>query len=224
MKSFDIEAEDFLRSVASGITAQFLSGRFEGSWHPNGFAVFHAGEAEGLGRLRLHVWARGQRVTLDGQPAIHSHPWDLCSLVLAGCYEDTIYRAEEFSAAVPGLLQGYRIRFGAAREGDTAYPLPIWYRLTASEQRSVTTGHCHRLAAGVLHATHVPHSSFAATLVLTSRAVDLEKLLLIGDVAFGAKTYVRPAVSAGDLASMQLDLRTAANLVAASAPQKEDGR
>jgi hypothetical protein len=224
MKSFDIEAEAFLRSVAGGLIAQFLSGRFEGSWHPNGFAVFHAGEVEGLGRMRLHVWARDQRVTLDGQPAIHSHPWDLCSLVLAGCYEDTIYRAEEFSAPGPGLLQGYQIRFGAASEGDATNPLPIWYRLTASEQRGVATGQCHRLAAGVLHATHVPHSSFAATLVLTSRAVDLEKLLLIGDVAFGAQTYVRPAVSTGDLACMQLDLRTAVNLVAASAPRKDDGR
>jgi hypothetical protein len=210
MRSFDIEAEDVLRARAPEIAARFLSNQLEGSWHPNGFAVFHAGEVEGLGRMRLHIWARDQRVALDGQPAIHSHPWSLCSLVIAGCYEDVIYQAEEFNAAAPDRLQGYRIRFGAVGQGDETHPVPIWYRLTAIEHRTVVAGQLHRLASGVLHATHVPYSGFAATLVVTSQVIEPDKLLLIGDQAFGARVYVRPAVAANDVARMQHDLRLSA--------------
>src|ERR1017187_10377478 len=94
--SFSTEAEVVLRANAQRVLARFLSEPRQGRWHPNGFAVFHIGDAKGLGEMRLHVWPRGKRVGLVGQPAIHSHPWDLCSLVVAGCYRDTLYRATEF--------------------------------------------------------------------------------------------------------------------------------
>jgi hypothetical protein len=205
-ESFYAEAENMLRTRARGVLHQFLLDSHEGRWHPNGFAVFNLGELEGLGRLRLHVWPRGLRIALEGQPAIHSHPWDLCSLVIAGCYTDTLYRAQEFDSDGPGRLRGFHLRFGSGREGDELCPVPLWYELTVTDKRAIMIGQLHQMAAGVLHESPIPHDAFVATLLIASQVVDLGKLLLVGDGNFGKRLYTRPPVSVKQLRDMKTAL------------------
>jgi hypothetical protein len=204
--SFFSEAETFLRTSAQSILEQFLARPREGQWHPNGFAVFHLGDVKGLGQMRFHVWPRGIRVALDGQPAIHSHPWELCSLVIAGCYRDTLYRAREFEVGGPGRLQKFDMRFGSGDEGDQVCPVAVWYEVEVAEERTVSEGSFHQMRAGVLHASQIPLDAFAATLLITGKVIDLSKLLLVGDGTFGKRSYVRPAVSAEELDQIHAEL------------------
>lgn len=205
-ESFFTKSEIILRTRARSALLRFLSDPGEGKWHPNGFAVFHLGDLEGLGRLRLHLWPRGLRIALEGQPAIHSHPWDLCSLVIAGCYRDTLYRVREFDVDGPGRLRGFDVRFGRSGEGDTVYPLERWYEVAVSDERTIMEGNSHQVAAGVLHESPIPLDSFVATLLITSEVVDMSKLLLIGDGKFGQRLYARPTVSVEQLEYMKTDL------------------
>jgi hypothetical protein len=198
-----------LRNSAEKVLDQFLSEALEGKWHPNGFAVFHFGEVEGLGEMRFHVWPRGVRVALDGQPAIHSHPWEFCSLVIAGCYRDTLYRAREFDSEGIGRLQGYRIKFGAGYEGDQLCPVAVWYEVTVDEERTIMEGSLHHMSAGVLHASEIPLDTFVATLLITSKIMDPGKLLLVGERNFSEQRYVRPKVSVEQLDYMKEDLLNA---------------
>jgi hypothetical protein len=205
-KSFFSEAEIALRASAHDTLRRFLSEPQEGTWHPNGFAVFHFGDITDLGRMRLHVWPRGTRIALDGQPAVHSHPWDLCSLVVAGCYLDTLYHASEFDVEGPNRLRGYGLQFGGRGEGDQLGLGAVWYEVTVAAERTVTEGTVHNIAAGALHEAKIPLHMFTATLLITSEVVDLNKLLLIGDDKFDGVSYVRPAVSAEDHDQMRMEL------------------
>jgi hypothetical protein len=62
------------------------------------------------------------------------------------------------------------------------------------------------MATGMVHESPIPLDSFVATLLITSRSVDLSKLLLIGDGKFGERRYARPPVSEEQLAYMKTDL------------------
>jgi len=204
--SFSSSAEIVLRTSAQGVLDRFLSEPGEGRWHPNGFAVFDLGDVEGLGQMRFHVWPSGIRVALEGQPAIHSHPWDMCSLVIAGCYRDTLYRARQFNVDEPGRLQGYSVQFGSGDQGDQLCLDSMWYDVTAEQERTVTKGSLHQIPAGVLHAAQIPLHTCVATLLITSKFINLSKLLLLGDGNFDKKSYVRPAVSVEELDHLRADL------------------
>lgn len=206
-QSFARDAEKLLRRRAVDILRDFPHEARARHWHPNGFAVFHLGEIAGLGRLRFHVWPRGLRVPLEGQPAIHSHPWALFSLVIVGCYKDIIYRVRRFDVDAPGRLRGFDIRFGPVDEGDYVYPIAAWYDVTISEERTVPEGHIHQVPAGVLHETPIDLDTCVATLLVTSVTTDPGKLLLIGDSAFGERTYKRPQISDAQLAYIVEDLK-----------------
>lgn len=212
-RSFSSQAEIALGNSAQSVVDQFLSEQREGKWHPNGFAVFHFGEIKGLGEMRFHVWPRGIRVALNGQPAIHSHPWEFCSLVIAGCYRDTIYRVREFNSDGAGRLQGFHIKFGGGYEGDKLCPVAVWYEATADEERTIAEGSFHQVPAGVLHASQIPLNTFVATLLITSKVIDPGKLLLVGDGNFGEKSYVRPTVSVEGLEQIKADLRNALTIL-----------
>jgi hypothetical protein len=205
-KSFPDKAGEFLQANSRHVLQRFLLEPVRGTWHPNGFAVFHFGDIAGLGRLRLHIWEKGKRVELKGQPSIHSHPWGVCSLVVGGCYQDTLYEARPSSVAGPNRLRGYRIRYGGVDEGDELRLGPEWYEVSVSAERTVQDGTLHYVPAGILHATRIPLNEFAATVLITSENVDLSKLLLLGDANFDGVRYVRPDVSADDLDQMRVHL------------------
>lgn len=207
--AFSINAETFLRSSVQSVVTTFLSEPQDGSWHPNGFAVFHFGEVPSLGRLRLHVWPRRLRVALKGQPAIHSHPWELCSLVIAGSYRDALYKAREFDKGGSCRLQGFNLQSGIAGEGDLAAPVPMWYEVTVVKERTVVEGSFHYLPAGVLHTAEIPDDQFAATLLITGETIDPKKLLLIGSPEFPATRYARPRVSVEELGHIRSNLLVA---------------
>jgi hypothetical protein len=208
--TFQLRAEQFLRSHFRDLVSSWLSADVEGAWHPNGFAVFHLRAEPDLGDLRLHVWPTARRVALEGQPAIHSHPWDLCSLVLVGRYDDILYDANEVAPGEVSPLrrvQRFELELGAPGRGDRVYPVDRWYVPAVRERRAIEAGEVHYLPAGQLHQATVPTAAFVSTLLLTS--APRKAVQLLGDGSFGDRTYVRPPVSASDLAEMKVRLSEA---------------
>jgi hypothetical protein len=209
---FEREAERFLRRHAMTLLRDWLEAPAAGTWHPNGFAVFHLGEVDHLGRLRLHAWPSGQRIALEGQPAVHSHPWDLCSLVLTGRYQDVIYEAREVfpneGKASEDHLQRFELELGEPGAGDRVYPVDRWFAPVSVDTRGVTAGDVHQLPAGRLHRAIIPPDEFVATLVLTSQPRG--EVQLLGNGSFGDRTYVRPPVSREGVASIKAHLRAEA--------------
>lgn len=76
--------------------------------------------------LRLHVWHSSARE--PGASVIHSHPWDFCSNVIAGCITDVRFR--ESADGKPHNKQVIRCGPGGGLEGDPqqVYLLPRTYR------------------------------------------------------------------------------------------------
>src|SRR5690348_13299267 len=91
-------AEDAVRERISIVHAVLRTGSLAGTWHPNGFATFEIELVEGLGLIRLHVWARHLRRSVPGHPEIHSHSFPLYSHVLCGTYRENQYEASETRA------------------------------------------------------------------------------------------------------------------------------
>jgi hypothetical protein len=208
-EKFADKAESLLRKSATQVLRDFLANPQAGKWHPNGFAVFHMAHFAGLGQMRLHVWAPGKRVALEGQPAIHSHPWAVSSLVVGGRYVDTLYKAVAFNEEGPGRLQGYGLEIGPPEKGDELQLNGNWYEVSVLAERAFAIGEVHTIPSGVLHEVKVPLDGFAATLLVTSDDVDRAKLLLLGDGDFDKVRYVRPNVSPDDLEDMRLELAEA---------------
>lgn len=145
--TFYREAETFIQTNVKRITDEFLSGRFPGNWHPLGFAVFDLGEVKGLGKLRFHMWPRGLRVALKGQPVIHSHPRDMCSYVIAGTFIDTLYHAKKTDKESSSQLQGFKL-LQISDEESEIYPVSTWYEVISDEDRTINSGDFHHIPAG----------------------------------------------------------------------------
>lgn len=207
MKSskFYTDAEVFLSKNVSLVVDDFLNGRLRGRWHPMGFAVFHLGNVSKLGKLRFHMWPKALRVQLDGQPKLHSHSWDMCSLVVAGVYQDGIYSVCDSSAGERDAQQGFEADYKTDEESEI-FPVARWYKVVRTEHRTIRKGQFHHLDAGRIHATHINHNSFATTFAMTSEKIDENKMLLIGDGAVGQLKYDRPAVTQSQLQKMRRNL------------------
>lgn len=154
----DRSAEQTLRRNRDKAIDRVLSGKTEARWHPTGFAVFHLCDLGAGQRLRLHVWPYGNRPIVSGHPPIHSHHWDLHSMVLAGTYVDILYEDDQLEGD-PYFLHEYAY----SPDGDSVSPTGTT-RLRESGRRSVRTGEFHSIPAGALHQTVITEDASVCTL------------------------------------------------------------
>jgi hypothetical protein len=153
-------------------------------WHPNGFVVFRIGDAGRLGQLRLHVWPEGDRRGVAEHPEIHSHNWDLASLVLAGTYVDDLYAfdddAERFYAHAVSYDGG----------GDSLTPTGERVGLRRNTRREVAAGSFHFIPAGMPHRTHIEPGKLVVTLVVMGPLRPLA-MVVAGPAPFSMKCRIR---------------------------------
>jgi hypothetical protein len=153
-------------------------------WHPNGFVVFRIGDAGSLGQLRLHVWPKGDRRGVAGHPEIHSHNWDLASLVLAGTYTDELYAfdddAEHFHAHAVSYDGG----------GDSLTPTGDQVGMRRDATREVAQGSFHFIPAGVPHRTRIDPGDLVVTLVVMGPLRPLE-MVVAGPAPFSMYRRIR---------------------------------
>jgi hypothetical protein len=137
-------------------------------WHPNGFAVFQLGDLGTLGRLRLHIWPTALPRPRAQDSSVHSHAWNLCSLVVGGRYSETLYDHSSEPSSGASMVNSFNIAY--ADDPDRLEPGPtLWLRQLTTE--SYARGEFHTVAAGRFHRTVIAQDQFAATLLITSSNV-----------------------------------------------------
>lgn len=183
--ALDLEADRLLDGTIARLSEN------PGTWHPNGFAVFHVDAQHELGDLRLHIWPNSGRTTRPDAPPIHTHVWHLCSRILAGTYAETLFEdsrpewegASEYTSAEIDYLLNRNSFYTSGK----AHLRPSWTTV-------VSPGQFHTVPAGVAHETNISEDLFVATLLLTSRPI-LEHATVFGTKPIPASTYTRPVVS-----------------------------
>ena len=132
-----------LRAVAE------LVGEIPTTKHPLGFMHFELTSIVGRApseRVRLHLWSQETREWQDRLGTIHSHTWELNSLVLLGGLKDTVYEAVENGA---GKYRAVEVTYGPS--GPESKPTGDLFELRGASVREVTASHAYRLPAGTLH-------------------------------------------------------------------------
>ena len=165
-------------------------------WHPNGFVVFRLGEVvDGRfgGSHRLHVWPGGiPRQSLPGHPTIHSHDWELQSLVLQGTYVDVIFEQADIGPDALALLS-HIVKYDS-EVGDSIRPTEDTMRLSRRESRAVEKGGSHHMDIGVFHETVGPASETVVTYVMMGPRQETG-MMLLGREPFAMTSFRRPALS-----------------------------
>ncbi|GAA2160967.1 hypothetical protein FHX52_3222 [Humibacillus xanthopallidus] len=162
-------------------------------WHPNGFIVFRLGDVrDGVftGSHRVHIWpGEIARRDLPGHPTIHSHDWELQSLVLNGQYADVIFGR---SSEAPALV-AHAVQYGGA-DGDSIEPTGDNVQLVRQELRTVEAGTCHHMDAGVPHETLVPDDETVVTYVMMGPR-QTGGMMLAAESPFNATHFKRPGLT-----------------------------
>lgn len=94
--------------------------------------------------LRLHIWHSHAQV--PEASVIHTHPWDFCSNVIAGCVTDVHFK--ERNVGRPYHKQLIRCGEGGGLEGE-----PKDVRLGAGKYKVYTEGDKYYMLADQLHYT-----------------------------------------------------------------------
>lgn len=171
-------ALELLRDIAGG-RVELAAVR-----HPLGFLCIPA-QRTGEHGVCVHLWAPGYRPCLTTSQ-VHSHSWDLTSLVLYG----TLHNQRVRVADVPGAAT-HRI-FEVRSHGEVD-ELRATSRLVACEHeapRPCGAGNVYLLPAGEFHCTVIPGSQEVATVVL-GRSQAWAADLSIGPLHTGSHVITR---------------------------------
>ncbi|HVB42795.1 MAG TPA: hypothetical protein VNF47_08850 [Streptosporangiaceae bacterium] len=156
-------AADTAPRLVLSVLRDIISGRspLTAVRHPLGFLCFPV-QRQGENGICLHLWSPAAERALTTSE-IHAHSWDLLSYVLYGTLRDErLHVAEAASSATHRIFE---VRsHGDADELRATDRLVTCRLTTAGEQRA---GDAYMLPAGEFHATVVPGTVDAATLVLS---------------------------------------------------------
>jgi len=198
-------AEHHLRNNWRSAVQDALSTVPKARWHPNGFVVFRLGEVYGgafAGSHRVHIWpGEIARRALPGHPTIHSHDWELQSLVLSGEYADVIF---ETSSEGPAHVV-HSVRYGET-EGDSIQPTSATVHLIRRERRAIEVRSCHHMDVGVPHETLVPVGETVVTYVMMGPR-QADGMMLAAERPFRTTNFRRPLLSTGEQHHVSRTLR-----------------
>jgi hypothetical protein len=196
-------AEGAAGERTSVVHAMLRTGSVAGTWHPNGFATFEIELVDGLGLIRLHVWARHLRRSVPRHPEIHSHSFPLYSRVLCGTYRENQYEASETTAA--GGMCAYRVVPTGRGGPDVLQPSESRYTATPilAEDAVFPAGSWHDLPAGVFHSTLIPPDDFCATIAVLGRHLPGVTDVLLGEAGFEQLNRSRARLTPAELTEIR---------------------
>jgi hypothetical protein len=154
-------------------------------WHPLGFA--HAKIwSEGQSTLRIHLWPLQNRRPQDPLWPIHTHVFNLESLVLAGTVHNKLY---EVQSCDMGGSQLYRVQYRDA--GSVLLATGLFAEAFETQGQKAGPGEIYGVPADMFHSSSVEDHAFAATLVRTRKDKAIEPLVLGARAADSEYFYQR---------------------------------
>lgn len=115
--------------------------------------------------MRLHIWDAIERATQEPRWFIHTHIFDLKSIVLTGSLTNHLYEWSETELNADKRL--YRITYA----GDVSRLEATGHlgRCEPISSEEVNTSQMYTVDCGEFHNTFVPEGAFTATIALTSK-------------------------------------------------------
>lgn len=141
------------------------------------------------------------RRAMPGHPVIHSHNWELQSLVLLGQYADIIYG---MTPDAPPLIV-HDVVYGDDA-GDSIFPTERVTHLGAQEVRKVQAGSCHHMEVAVPHETLVGERGTVVTYVMMGPRAAAGTMLAKGE-PFAVAAFRRLALDDSECEYAQQVLR-----------------
>lgn len=148
-----IEAAQWVRANISS-----LSNEVQPLWHPLGFVSCIVSTDVSGNVFRLHYWPQNERRPKKPDWPIHTHLFDLSSLVLAGSIRDKQYRTIAGTQFQPFEVEYVGEDSSIRQSGDTVDILAI-------SESELLPHSCYSVASGVFHESYVQMETEAATLV-----------------------------------------------------------
>ena len=138
-----------------------LASKLTPLWHPLGFVSCVVDESPGQYVTRVHFWPAGERRVKNPDWPIHTHSYELRSLVLSGAVRDLQYRVES-----GGQWRIYTVNYF---EGGSEIVCTSGSVNAVAEVDEVRhAGAEYEVPRGIFHQTQVPLNKSAVTIVLLS--------------------------------------------------------
>jgi len=143
--------------------------------HPLGFLCFPLKRGRGVG-VCVHVWLprRAEFAPALATTSIHSHSWDLLSLVLLGRMGNELVDAAT-SGEAEATHRVYEIR--SVRGADEVVPTSRCVRSSRREIRYAGPGEVYQLAGGEFHTSVVEDAGCVATVLLADSRGGVDRSL-----------------------------------------------
>jgi len=176
-----IEARNFLRFLSENLGQ--LSETHQPLWHPLGFVSCLIKKEDGSHSVRVHYWPNGERRVKNPDWPIHTHSYELSSLVLSGTVRDI-----QYSSVIGTDYSLYSVRyFGEDSEiVRTSEKISVQVSIDAFRH----SGDQYSVARGTFHQTQVDSETSALTLVALSDMTG-EPPLVLGHAAEESYPYDR---------------------------------
>lgn len=130
-------------------------------WHPLGFVSCVIYEEPRLLTVRVHYWPLGKRRVKNPNWPIHTHCYDLSSLVLAGCVRDIQYDVRTGDSYTVYKVNYYE---GGSEIVDTYSSV----RILETVNKVRAAGEQYVVNRGIYHQTLVQKDDCAVTVVVLS--------------------------------------------------------
>ena len=166
-----INAKDHLEFLS--INIQSLASALQPLWHPLGFASCVINIESDDNIYRVHYWPPKERRTKNPDWPIHTHAYNLSSVILLGKVQDIQYKTttgSEYSV--------YKVEYsnGNSEIIKTEESLSLIEEINKTR----TTGEEYRVEKGVFHQSAVDYDESAITFVVLSEFTDNPPLVLGG--------------------------------------------
>ncbi len=201
------QLEEFTKKIDWESAVRVIAGlpaELEAHRHPLGFWHVSLGNTS-EGTIRLHLWPRSSRYPQAPHWPIHTHTFDLQSIVLVGSIENRLYTTQ---TAHDGSHRVYEVNYSEADSvlRDTGRIV----QASLSGCSAVTARQGYRVSVSEFHETAVPDNCFAATLVLAKQVSRSEAVpLVLGDLhGLSEYRYSRSSINENDLRKGLDELRS----------------
>jgi hypothetical protein len=154
-----INAKDHIKFLVENI--EKFSSEKQPLWHPLGFASCVLGTSDLGVKFRVHYWPPYERRTKNPDWPIHTHSYDLSSLVLQGQIEDIQYEVSE---------EGEDFLYAVSYSGEDSEIKKTSRRVRVISQSSFEriSGDQYSVDRGVFHQSKVKFDKEAITFVALS--------------------------------------------------------
>ena len=166
--SLGLETSKKLHSIRQpliNILDNLLVSEITSTWHPYGFLVTRLGSIDSK-TFRLHIWPETPYTRQNPDWPIHSHPWEMQSLILHGHLTNCLYHVSYDNLYSTERL--YQIIYDGKHSVLQATNQLVSHKL--SSENVYIKGEAYYVQANDFHVTNVKEGNLTATLVVTYNA------------------------------------------------------